>query len=44
MTQGALIALKALNWAVHLIDTQGAQADQKIIEQLKIALAALENS
>lgn len=37
-------ALKALNWAVYLIETQGANADPKVIEQLKIALKALEQA
>jgi hypothetical protein len=37
-------ALKAINWALHMIDTQGVKADPKIVEQLRIALKALENS
>jgi hypothetical protein len=37
-------ALKALNWALYLIDTQGAQVDPKVIEQLRIALKALEQA
>ncbi len=37
-------ALKALNWAIYLIDTQEAQVDPKVVEQLRIALKALEQA
>jgi hypothetical protein len=44
MMQATATALKALNWALYLIDTQAAQADKKVIEQLRIALTALEQN
>jgi hypothetical protein len=44
MTQATIKALKAINWAVYLIDTGKAQADQNIIDQLREALKALEQA
>ena len=37
-------ALKALNWAMYLIEKQGAKADPQVTEQLQIALKALEQA
>lgn len=44
MTQAEYQALRAVNWALHIIETKGAQADPEVIEQLRIALQALENA
>jgi hypothetical protein len=44
MTQDTAKALKAINWAVYLIDHEKAQADQRIINQLREALAILSKA
>ena len=42
MTKAQNQALRAINWALHIIETKGVKADPQVIEQLKIALKALE--
>ena len=37
-------ALKAVNWALYLIEQGKAKADPAIVEQLKTALKALEQA
>lgn len=44
MTQAEYTALRAINWAIHIIETKGAQADPQVVEQLRIALKALESA
>lgn len=44
MTQAEYQALRAVNWALHIIETKGVQADPQVIEQLRIALKALEQA
>ena len=44
MTQAEYQALRAVNWAVHLIEQGQATASPEIIEQLRIALEALEKA
>lgn len=44
MTSAEYTALRAVNWALHIIETKGVQADPQVIEQLRIALQALEKA
>lgn len=44
MTQAEYQALRAINWAVHLLEQGKAQASPEIVEQLKLALEYLEKA
>ena len=44
MTQAEYQALRAINWAVHLIEQGKATASPEIVEQLRFALQALEKA
>lgn len=44
MTQAEYQALRAVNWALHLIEQGKATASPEVIEQLRFALEALEKA